>query len=233
MANPEAEAVADRAIRRSTAAPSGSASASSRRASRSSRRRATAARRRHGQLLRVGVARSAACPVVDRPPARAVSPLSRPPSTSRSTFWPPSQIDLAQRFSSRDEDKFAGVDWSPGLGGAPLLAGALAHLECRREAAYEGGDHLILIGRVLRTRRRRPRRCCLPKGATASPRTTPIFGAWRQPDEGSGLPAERAVSHADVPGLPGHRRQLRGASRRGRRHRGQARTLTACQRAQD
>ncbi len=33
--------------------------------------------------------------------------------------------------------------------GAPLLAGALATLECRTDAVHDGGDHTIIIGRVL------------------------------------------------------------------------------------
>jgi flavin reductase (DIM6/NTAB) family NADH-FMN oxidoreductase RutF len=34
--------------------------------------------------------------------------------------------------------------------GAPVLAQALAALDCRTEAIHEGGDHLILVGRVIR-----------------------------------------------------------------------------------
>ena len=34
--------------------------------------------------------------------------------------------------------------------GVPLLDGCLARFECRREASHEGGDHLLVIGRVLR-----------------------------------------------------------------------------------
>jgi flavin reductase (DIM6/NTAB) family NADH-FMN oxidoreductase RutF len=33
--------------------------------------------------------------------------------------------------------------------GAPLLDGAVAHLECRTVAHYPGGDHTILLGSVL------------------------------------------------------------------------------------
>ncbi len=32
--------------------------------------------------------------------------------------------------------------------GAPLLDGALATLECRTQAVYDGGDHSIVVGRV-------------------------------------------------------------------------------------
>ncbi len=34
--------------------------------------------------------------------------------------------------------------------GVPLLEGALARFECKRHAAYDGGDHMICVGRVLR-----------------------------------------------------------------------------------
>ena len=60
------------------------------------------------------------------------------------------QIHLSQRFSSPDTDKFAGVAWTEGDGGTPLISGAVAQLECRREALHEGGDHVILVGRVVR-----------------------------------------------------------------------------------
>ena len=60
------------------------------------------------------------------------------------------QQAISERFARRNSDKFAGVDWQGGLGGAPLLAGCCATLECRNEAQHAGGDHLIFIGRVER-----------------------------------------------------------------------------------
>ena len=33
--------------------------------------------------------------------------------------------------------------------GVPILDGALARFECRRYAAYDGGDHVIFVGEVL------------------------------------------------------------------------------------
>jgi flavin reductase (DIM6/NTAB) family NADH-FMN oxidoreductase RutF len=38
--------------------------------------------------------------------------------------------------------------------GPPALADALAVFECTNEAIYEGGDHIILVGRILRFMRR-------------------------------------------------------------------------------
>jgi flavin reductase (DIM6/NTAB) family NADH-FMN oxidoreductase RutF len=54
------------------------------------------------------------------------------------------------RFATRDEDRFGGGDWSPGEFGAPVLMESLGVFECEREAVHDGGDHHMLIGRVLK-----------------------------------------------------------------------------------
>ncbi|AJP72536.1 flavin reductase family protein [Sphingomonas hengshuiensis] len=59
------------------------------------------------------------------------------------------QEDLAKRFAVRGDDKFAGIVTREGLGGAPLFDDCLAHLECRVENRFEGGDHVIFLGRVI------------------------------------------------------------------------------------
>lgn len=64
------------------------------------------------------------------------------------------QRALAQRFARRDGDRWAGVHWTEGLGGVPLLPGVLASFECRALQHHPGGDHLILLGEVLRCRQR-------------------------------------------------------------------------------
>jgi len=62
-----------------------------------------------------------------------------------------SQQALSQRFaSSAVVDRFAEGDWSEGLGGVPVLAGATAVFECATEARHDAGDHWLFIGRVLR-----------------------------------------------------------------------------------
>ncbi|MEB0060117.1 flavin reductase [Variovorax sp. LG9.2] len=63
------------------------------------------------------------------------------------------QIELSNRFAKSSDDKFSGVEHSAGLGGAPVLHGAAAHLECVKVASYPGGDHVVYIGRVERFRR--------------------------------------------------------------------------------
>jgi 3-hydroxy-9,10-secoandrosta-1,3,5(10)-triene-9,17-dione monooxygenase reductase component len=60
------------------------------------------------------------------------------------------QIGVSRQFASRAQDRFAGIDWTPGLGEAPLIAGCAACFECRNLFRYEGGDHLIFLGQVER-----------------------------------------------------------------------------------
>jgi flavin reductase (DIM6/NTAB) family NADH-FMN oxidoreductase RutF len=54
------------------------------------------------------------------------------------------------RFSTRDEDRFGTTPWSCGEAGAPILAESLGVFECERHAVHDGGDHHILIGRVVK-----------------------------------------------------------------------------------
>ena len=61
-----------------------------------------------------------------------------------------SQHALCRRFATRAHDKFEGVEHAPGLGGCPLLAGALATFECSTETQVAGGDHVIFFGRIRR-----------------------------------------------------------------------------------
>jgi flavin reductase len=43
-----------------------------------------------------------------------------------------------------------------GATGAPLAAGAIAHVECELEAVYPGGDHDLFLGRVVAAREVEP-----------------------------------------------------------------------------
>ncbi|MEW5423605.1 flavin reductase [Amorphus sp. 3PC139-8] len=58
------------------------------------------------------------------------------------------QLDHSNRFARPGQDKFVDVDWTPGLGSAPVLSGAAAVFECARHAEHDGGDHIIMVGRV-------------------------------------------------------------------------------------
>jgi flavin reductase (DIM6/NTAB) family NADH-FMN oxidoreductase RutF len=59
-----------------------------------------------------------------------------------------SQQAMATKFAKSSEDKFAGVEWIPGLGNAPLLADCVANFQCRAANRYYGGDHVIFLGAV-------------------------------------------------------------------------------------
>jgi flavin reductase (DIM6/NTAB) family NADH-FMN oxidoreductase RutF len=60
------------------------------------------------------------------------------------------QKALAERFAMKGADRFSGVTFDEGAGGAPLLHGAAATFECFNRSRYEEGDHVIFIGEVER-----------------------------------------------------------------------------------
>ena len=64
------------------------------------------------------------------------------------------QADISNRFASRSDDKFAGVDVVRGELGVPLIGGALTTIECRLRERLDGGDHSIFIGEVVDTQTR-------------------------------------------------------------------------------
>jgi flavin reductase (DIM6/NTAB) family NADH-FMN oxidoreductase RutF len=55
---------------------------------------------------------------------------------------------MSQRFGRHSDNKFEGVPHALGAGGAPVIDGCIAHIECALETSYDGGDHVILLGRV-------------------------------------------------------------------------------------
>ena len=59
------------------------------------------------------------------------------------------QHDLCWRFARSGGD-FSGLDLTFNDEGAPLLPGALARFECKTADRFTGGDHEMLLGRVLR-----------------------------------------------------------------------------------
>lgn len=56
--------------------------------------------------------------------------------------------DVAHRFTRKGIDRFEGVPLVEGIGGAPVLADAVASFQCRRAHRYAGGDHVIYLGHV-------------------------------------------------------------------------------------
>ena len=60
------------------------------------------------------------------------------------------QEELSARFAAKGQDKWSGLAWAEGAHGSPILPEFSACFECSTEHRYPGGDHLILVGRVLR-----------------------------------------------------------------------------------
>lgn len=64
------------------------------------------------------------------------------------------QEALARRFAARGVDRFADLATTTLVTGAPVLERFHACFDCRLHALYEGGDHLIVVGEVLRIEQR-------------------------------------------------------------------------------
>jgi flavin reductase (DIM6/NTAB) family NADH-FMN oxidoreductase RutF len=60
------------------------------------------------------------------------------------------QVELSKRFAGAHDNRFLNVEHIVPEHGAPVIAGCAAHFECRNEARYYGGDHVIFLGRVER-----------------------------------------------------------------------------------
>jgi 3-hydroxy-9,10-secoandrosta-1,3,5(10)-triene-9,17-dione monooxygenase reductase component len=60
------------------------------------------------------------------------------------------QKDLCMKFAASGDDKFEGVEFKNGLGGAPVFDNCLAKFECSNIVHHEGGDHIIIVGEVKR-----------------------------------------------------------------------------------
>lgn len=60
------------------------------------------------------------------------------------------QTDISNHFGKSGEDKFCDVPWFPGEAGVPLIKGVVSTLECRHVNCVDGGDHLVIIGEVVR-----------------------------------------------------------------------------------
>lgn len=57
--------------------------------------------------------------------------------------------ELSNRFAwVKDEDRFAMGNWTKAETGAPILADALAWLDCRIHGRYPAGSHTIYVGEV-------------------------------------------------------------------------------------
>lgn len=59
------------------------------------------------------------------------------------------QEDLCRAVAMRKTDKFAGFDLRESPSGNPVIDGAVVWIDCITEQVYPGGDHDIVLGRVI------------------------------------------------------------------------------------
>jgi flavin reductase (DIM6/NTAB) family NADH-FMN oxidoreductase RutF len=81
----------------------------------------------------------------------------------KSTSWPPisrvgafcvsvlgaHQAELSRQFAISNTDKFAGVKWREAPSGHPVIAGAVAWVDCSLGGETDAGDHVFVLGHVL------------------------------------------------------------------------------------
>jgi len=59
------------------------------------------------------------------------------------------QMEMSNHFARQQEDKFDGVEWQEGIGGAPIFPNCAGRFQCEAYNKLDGGDHWIFVGRVL------------------------------------------------------------------------------------
>lgn len=59
------------------------------------------------------------------------------------------QEDVCRAVATRKADKLHDFEWSLSEHGSPRLAESIAFIDCETEQLYDGGDHEIVLGRVL------------------------------------------------------------------------------------
>jgi 3-hydroxy-9,10-secoandrosta-1,3,5(10)-triene-9,17-dione monooxygenase reductase component len=59
------------------------------------------------------------------------------------------QDAVSQNFARSGDDKFTGVRWTPSAHGSPVLDDVVAWIDGELWAEYDGGDHTIVVARVL------------------------------------------------------------------------------------
>ena len=60
------------------------------------------------------------------------------------------QQDLSNRFATSGEDRFGKIQCTDGLSGIPILPHYSACFECKAANQFDGGDHIIMTGEVVR-----------------------------------------------------------------------------------
>jgi flavin reductase (DIM6/NTAB) family NADH-FMN oxidoreductase RutF len=62
------------------------------------------------------------------------------------------QEEISRRFATKGAQKFNGIPWHKSESGLALIDGAIGHIECKVVHSYDGGDHTIYVGAVLRAK---------------------------------------------------------------------------------
>ena len=59
------------------------------------------------------------------------------------------QQDISKKFAGPEVDRFDGVSFSQGLFGMPVIKHYRARFQCSVTDRYPGGDHMIIVGKVI------------------------------------------------------------------------------------
>lgn len=59
------------------------------------------------------------------------------------------QRHLSETFARSGNDKFATVNWREAANGVPIIEGVHAWVACELWEEFDGGDHTIVVGRVV------------------------------------------------------------------------------------
>src|ERR1700682_5528897 len=113
---------------------------------------------------------------------------------------------LATKFAKSSEDKFAGVEWTPGLGNAPILADSVATFQCRAANRYYGGYHIIFLGAVEAYAYNRREPLLFARGG---------YGRFLPPDDVTATPKSESGTHSPnvlAPSRSGCRRMIAARS---------------------
>ena len=81
---------------------------------------------------------------------RASELLERPGTAFAVNVLGEDQVELSNRFAwVKDEKRFAEGEWKSAATGAPILADALAWLDCTIHSRQVAGTHTIYVGEVV------------------------------------------------------------------------------------
>ena len=58
------------------------------------------------------------------------------------------QQDLSNQYARKEQHEVSPEHYRIGKNGAPVIRNSLVSFECELDATHEGGDHLIIVGRV-------------------------------------------------------------------------------------